>query len=568
MKALQTIQALSLFGLLTLGTASCNSSDESNQPYTPLQVYFDPVRVDMNMEELMPYFVNYPTDWAKMGLRGYPKQVSYDYHNAAWGVTYTSQYEFLSNGRLSEQRRTSFNVGASGFDVISYEYDSRSNLTLIKSVYDGRYKRRYKDNGFVYDSAGRLVRREKDQGGNPGTWNYLYEYHRNGTLKSILPEKERSLATEAGVTLYKLRFDSLAHLQSFETPNTPNLFLKGIDGYKMGKSVTTYTYTGHMCTQAVEKMPVQFDQGTETLTATSSFTYNSHGDLASWTYNGGVYKSSGNSWRVDDMKFTISYEYVYDEQGNWTQATVTFPANIDEIPALRTYYKATRYGFTSNQDRSPSVKPGETPTLTVARTISYWDEETIASQKTVGEGRQSAQAETLRYKGTDIYGLNGVVKSVKSSENSYKFDQAGNLIFKEDFYNNGPSTYKYITPTSYKLDSWDDVVVNITIEDGKRSDICSDASTNTELDQVYTFDKRNRITSHKFTSYMAYVTHTYSYKGDSKYPATMVEKHSADGTTTYHYTYTKFDKQKNWIERKVSCANSEEYTEKRTIEYW
>ena len=78
MKALQTIQALSLFGLLTLGTASCNSSDESNQPYTPLQVYFDPVRVDMNMEELMPYFVNYPTDWAKMGLRGYPKQVSYD----------------------------------------------------------------------------------------------------------------------------------------------------------------------------------------------------------------------------------------------------------------------------------------------------------------------------------------------------------------------------------------------------------------------------------------------------------------------------------------------------------
>ena len=479
-------------------------------------------------------------------------------------MTYTSQYEFLPNGRLSEQRRTSFNVGASGFDVISYEYDSRSNLTLIKSVYDGRYKRRYKDNGFIYDSADRLVRRERDQGGNPGTWNYLYEYHQNGTLKSILPEKERSLATEAGVTLYKLQFDSLAHLKSFETPNTSNLFLKNIDSYKTEKSVTTYTYTGHLCTQAVEKIPVQFDQGTEMLTATSSFTYNSHGDLASWTYNGGVYKSSGNGWRVDDMKFTISYEYVYDEQGNWTQATVTFPANIDEIPALRTYYKATRYGFTSNQDRSPSVKPGETPTLTMVRTISYWDEETIASQKAVGEGGQSAQAETLRYKGTDIYGLNGAVKSVKSSESSYKFDQAGNLIFKEDFYNNGPSTYKYITPTSYKLDSWDDVVVNITIEDGKRSDICSDASTNTELDQVYTFDKRNRITSHKFTSYMAYVTHTYSYKGDNKYPATMVEKHSADGTTTYHYTYTKFDKQKNWIERKVSCANSEEYTEKRT----
>ena len=136
------------------------------------------------------------------------------------------------------------------------------------------------------------------------------------------------------------------------------------------------------------------------------------------------------------------------------------------------------------------------------------------------------------------------------------------------------------------MEGWDDAVVNITIEDGKRSDVCPEAITNTELDRFYTFDKRNRITSHKFTSYMAYVTHTYSYKGDNKYPATMVEKHSADGTTTYHYTYTKFDKHKNWTERKVSCTieyddydenmnyigkkqtSPKEYIENRTVDYW
>lgn len=94
MKALQTIQAVALSCLLSIGAASCGS-EESNQPYTPLQVYFDPVRVDMNAEHLMPYFVNYPTDWAKMGLRNYPKLVTYEYHNAQWGVTSTSQYEFL-----------------------------------------------------------------------------------------------------------------------------------------------------------------------------------------------------------------------------------------------------------------------------------------------------------------------------------------------------------------------------------------------------------------------------------------------------------------------------------------
>ena len=88
------------------------------------------------------------------------------------------------------------------------------------------------------------------------------------------------------------------------------------------------------------------------------------------------------------MTFTVSYDYVYDEKGNWTQATVTFPANIDEIPALRTYYKAFRDGFTSNRDRSSAVKAGETPSLTVVRSIDYWDDETIASMKAAKENGQ------------------------------------------------------------------------------------------------------------------------------------------------------------------------------------
>ena len=110
------------------------------------------------------------------------------------------------------------------------------------------------------------------------------------------------------------------------------------------------------------------------------------------------------------MTFTVSYDYVYDEKGNWTQATVTFPANIDEIPALRTYYKAFRDGFTSNRDRSSAVKAGETPSLTVVRSIDYWDDETIASMKAAKENGQPVLMGSLRYKGTDIYGL-----SVKSS---------------------------------------------------------------------------------------------------------------------------------------------------------
>ena len=72
----------------------------------------------MDIKAYMPYFVNYSTDWAKMGLRSHPMMVTYKYNNTAWGITATSQYVFLANGRLSEQRRTSFSVGASRFDGI------------------------------------------------------------------------------------------------------------------------------------------------------------------------------------------------------------------------------------------------------------------------------------------------------------------------------------------------------------------------------------------------------------------------------------------------------------------
>lgn len=584
MKTLQFIQFISLSCLLAIGAISCGSK-ESNHPYTPLQVYFSPVKMDMNAEYLIPYFINYPTDWAKMGLRNYPRLITYQYHDAAWGVTSTSQYEFLPNGRLSQQRRTSFNVGATGFDVISYEYNNHSNLIKIQSVDDGRYKRRNTDDGFTYDSAGRLIRRDKNGRGNYDTSSFLYAYHSNGALQSISPERENGTVNESGVTIHKMQFDSLALLKTFDTPKTHNMFLKDIDSYNMGQSVTLYTYTNNLCTKAVEQVPVKFSQGWNTLTCTSIFTYNSHGDLASWKYSGGVYKSQGNGWQVDDMTFTISYNYKYDKKGNWTQATVTLPANINDIPALSTYYKASRYGFTSNKDRSPEVKAGNAPSLTVVRTIDYWDEKAVASTKGANENKQATITGNLRYKSTDIYGLSGKVKSVSGNEESLKFDRVGNLIAMQNKFGD-EATYHYITTTSYKVEGWEENVVNIESQNGLRTDICPDANANTELEQIYTFDNRNRITSHKFCSHMAYVTWRYSYEGNSKYPAMMVEEHPEEGTTTYRYTYTKFDNHKNWTQRNVICTTEyedydenmnylgkkqtppKEYIEKRIIEYW
>ncbi len=582
MKATQFLKVFCLSSILMTSLASCNQkSGENDKPYTPLYVYFNPLELDMKMETLMPYFVNYPSDLTKMGIRKHPMNVTYEHTSSAWGITTMFQYVFLIDGNLSEYRRTSFNVGANGLDVTKYEYDDNSNLIGITAKEDGYYRGKKTDDGFTYDSANRLIRRDKNGRGNYNTSTLLYSYHENGMLKSVLPEKENNTIYESGVTLWKMQFDSLAHMVRFETPNTTNIFLKDINEYYKGKSVTTYTYIDNLCTQAVERIPIKFDKGTETLTCTSKFAYNSHGDLTKWTYSGGVYKKNGNNWRVDNMEFTINYDYKYDNQGNWTEAKIIFPANIDEIPALRIHYKASTTGY-SSQDKSPSVKQGETPSLTVKRNIDYWSDD-LVNAVAVAKVETTEKDNGLRYKGTDTYGLLGNVKSVTEEYVRWEFDQSGNLVYNKNSYGK-ETTYNYTSPTSYTISDWKDVLINVEIKEGSRSDM--DSGINTEVNQQYTFDNQKRLTKHVFCSHMAIVTCTYQYTGDSKYPSSMVEEHPRDGITTYNYKYIKFDKKKNWTERNVSFMTeydeydddmnyigkkqtpAEVYTEKRKIEYW
>lgn len=371
MKKLKFLPGIVLVGLFLAVMAGCGKEEQKSDPYTPLFVYFYPLNLDVSITNLMPYFVNYPTDCDKMGLRGRPMTVTYEDYNQAWNITSVAQYTFCRDGDLLMQARSLL----TGNEIIAFEYGNDSNLVKIITQKMGRYENKESDDGFTYDAAGRLVRRDKNGRGHYDTYTLLYTYHENGALKSISPERKDGSTYESGITFSSMQFDSLANMVYFETPRTTNMFLKDLNSNKKGKSVTTYSYTGHLCTKAVEKIPIKFDQGTETLTCTSNFTYNSQGDLASWTYSGGVYKEKGNSWRVDDMTFTISFDYVYDEHGNWTQAKITFPANIDEIPALRLFYKASKNGIATNRDYSPSVGVGEIPVLTVKRTVEYMEDE-------------------------------------------------------------------------------------------------------------------------------------------------------------------------------------------------
>lgn len=381
MKALNIFKNHVILSLLAAGMmVSCSNIDHlfEKPQSTPLFVYFNPLSVDMDVESLMPYFVNYSTDLEKMGLRGHPQSVNNEYNDAAWGITYGSYFIFHPNGCFAEKRSTAFSVGVTGFNVWTHEYDDDFKLTSIKYERASRHKNQEIDNGFIYNSAGKLIQREKGYCRNNKP-TYLFEYHENGVLKSVYPLRENQLLCESGVTLDKLEFDSLAHLVRLETPMSSNILLEELNKYKRGKSVITYSYSGNLCTKAVERIPVEFDRGIDTLTCENTFYYNSHGDLTSWTYSGGVYRSEGNSWGISDMTFTVKYEYEYDDKGNWTQAKIIFPSNLDEIPALRTRYMASKQGLTSNRDHTPSVSNGETAIHLFKRNINYYNDEVVES---------------------------------------------------------------------------------------------------------------------------------------------------------------------------------------------
>ena len=77
---------------LTALLSACSESRlfKKEEQYTPLCTYFNPLDLDMNIETLMPYFVNYSTDWAKMGLRSHPMG-----HNGYFAIRFPCQWSFV-----------------------------------------------------------------------------------------------------------------------------------------------------------------------------------------------------------------------------------------------------------------------------------------------------------------------------------------------------------------------------------------------------------------------------------------------------------------------------------------
>ena len=317
--------------------------------YSPIWLYFNPLKAysyDM-YSSYLPYFVNYPDDWAKLGLRNRPMAIKYSGIDSWTNHPFYICYHFNISGNLNEIENS-----ALGRDVFTYDNDNKIiGISRMRNILSDDKK-----NQFEYaDSL--LIRRTTSP--SPSTV-HSFSYYPSGVLKEITPE--RGIYYNKYQPLGKLEFDEEGKLVRTESARTFNPFLEGPGGYNADtRNVCTFKYDKKgLCIEKREIIAYKTSSNpTDTLVCISKYDYNSNGDLTNWTYDGGTYfEINGNQWRITDRNFSIKFDYTYDDNGNWLTQTMTLPDCYQEVYSMLKFYEVNANGYFAS-NRAPSKLPAE-----------------------------------------------------------------------------------------------------------------------------------------------------------------------------------------------------------------
>ena len=586
---MRTINFVFSFVLITV-LSGCSGNIEQDKPYTPLYLYYNQLEIDKNLTSYFPYFVNYPTDWSKMGLKGSPSDVKYFTGIQEFGQEIYFLYQFMNSGKL-----LFWGMSNEMPSLTAFSYDDHGRLEgivhnpFLESQTNGNQQFRYRNNRLVSLTNNAV-----------GVAEHSYSYYEDGTLKKIEPiigdDYLYTQFSEVGI----MEFDTLGRLVRTEAPRTNNPMMEDLINPEYDvidlPSVCTYSYTDNLCTEKLEKIAF-FIRGElqDTIICRSRYIYNSYGDIETCEYEGGYYIQGGNNGNpIGQTKFTVHYSYEYDGNDNWTTLRITLPDNLDQYHGMLKFYELqTSHRYISNQ-RSYSPTPGEKPEVTFRREINYYEKaaEEVSKMDNVEESDEepeeeslSVQGETPRFTSVQGYGLYGRVREVTEGGTSkLRFDEYGNLIFRTDEFDNAIE-YNFQSPTKYLLATGEGPF-HVVCEGNLRKEIDENGI---ELTIEYEFDNSGRVIRHRYIESKEPVEKRYIYEGDEKFPSEMVCEYSfEDGSSdlTSKYVYTDFDQHGNWTERTVNSSwkyirynrvdNSEnistrtepETTETRTIFYF
>lgn len=588
MKKFLSVSCLVICSLL----AACigGGTVENEKKYTPLEVYFNPLANEIT-EISSPgsllayeanYFLNYPNDLARLNLHGPVRSVIYGRRPEMSSV----KFFFNKNGFMTEIHSGTY-LSAYGMNKTRFKYDESGRfigwLKLNKANNEGEYEIKYK-----YDENGRP---ESSRMRNGLTMNF--SYFNDGTLKETNMSLKDSFYF-GKVKKTKMEYNEKGQLVKMQSMHSSNRLIQ--DGFNIYSlvypSVSTFEYNEDgLCTRKYEEVffiDRRMNDTLKIMPCDNIFTYNEKGDLASWTYTGGSYytdKENRNLYGFEEVSFTIKYEYLYDDYGNWRRKYIIMPENITENINLHKFYYYNNQEYDGFREYEP--EEGARPVVVLNRILEYYLETDVDKGKGGKEAAKQKKPEGPAYTAAQGMGLYGKVKSIYSDGSSIFFDEYGNIARLVN--GNSEEVYKYKTPFTYTIpDPWGNEIgpYRIECEENTRKEK-EERSGNIEA--LYEFDNKGRLIRHRYFEGMMPAEATYTYDGKNKLPAYKVCKHEYEegtDTETCQYLYLGIDKKGNWTMRKVRRTwNSETYnyetkkydistrtepdfTESRTIAYY
>lgn len=553
MKKFLSVSSLVICSLL----AACTGGGlvENEKKYTPLEVYFNPLANEIEEISLRGsilaynanYFLNYPNDLARLNLHGPVRSVIYGRRPEMSSV----KFFFNKNGFMTEIHSGTY-LSAYGMNKTRFKYDESGRfigwLKLNKANNEGEYEIKYK-----YDENGRP---ESSRMRNGLTMNF--SYFNDGTLKETNMSLKDSFYF-GKVKKTKMEYNEKGQLVKMQSMHSSNRLIQ--DGFNIYSlvypSVSTFEYNEDgLCTRKYEEVffiDRRMNDTLKIMPCDNIFTYNEKGDLASWTYTGGSYytdKENRNLYGFEEVSFTIKYEYLYDDYGNWRRKYIIMPENITENINLHKFYYYNNQEYDGFREYEP--EEGARPVVVLNRILEYYLETDVDKGKGGKEAAKQKKPEGPAYTAAQGMGLYGKVKSIYSDGSSIFFDEYGNIARLVN--GNSEEVYKYKTPFTYTIpDPWGNEIgpYRIECEENTRKEI-KERGGNVEA--LYEFDNKGRLIRHRYFEGMMPAEATYTYDGINKLPAYKVCKHEYEegtDTETCQYLYLGIDKKGNWTMRKV-----------------
>lgn len=360
--------------------------------FPPVHLFLEPTEEILLQAPYLPDFVNYPDDRVKRGLRGDVDEVAYpSVHRTLW--------LFYPNGKLAaecivydggwnkELNNWMFNYensGGGGSDI-----PNPGNLEEIitrKELVNNRWKNSSGKSGslsdsFQYDENGRLQTRSGHLFKNV-SYVKQYVYNDKGICTDMYLTETGSSKKSGNVT---------SEVRSGERGEVSRIYFKNVripvHGLTIGERTVfpVYDKKGKMTQVRCLSVPHNMEAyNIDSISSCSKYEYNAQGDVSLWHYTDTVYPQGTVN------EFDVSFDYVYDKQGNWIEKHIFGAPNILNL-MMNGYYRGT-YDIAQSTDEQGNPR-GE---VVIKREITYFsersDKENSPSQEPAEKKSGSATA--------------------------------------------------------------------------------------------------------------------------------------------------------------------------------